>query len=334
MPTIKDVAKKAGVSITAVSFVINNVPVPLSERTKQKIREAIKELGYVPNRSARTLAKRRTETIALLFRQPLSSLSPGVPSLQILAGVGARVALSGHRLLLIPPSSTNDEEVSLARKLNRGEADGAIVVGPIRLDDPSIKQLEEMDFPIILMGYHPEAKRISCIDIDNFGGAYKGVDYLAKLGHERIGFIGSPLIYSYAVERFEGYKKALEDNGLPYREEWVSLSQTSVEEGYKSALSILRMSPRPTALFVSTGMMGVGALRAIEEEGLKVPSDIFLLTLQEFPSGLLKPLPAVLCPPFYRLGIYAVTALFAIVNKKRETPINKRLPMHLKIYSS
>lgn len=330
MPTIKDVAKKAGVSVTAVSFVINNVPVPLSERTKERIWAAIKELGYSPNRAAQSLARRRAETIAILFLQPVSNLFADIPYSQILFGVGSKIASSGLRLLLIPPLEVCEDR-PLRRKLHKGEADGVIVAGPIRQDDRRIKELEAGDLPVILIGNYKEAKKASCIDIDNFSVGYKAVDYLAKLGHKSIAFLGGPLYYSFGEERFQGYKKALMENSLPYEEENVFIGQATVEEGYRATLQLLERKERPTAIFASTGLMGVGAIRAIRDKGLSLPEDISLITLQEYPSSLMELEPTAVVPPFYRLGLIAAIALFKLINGERQPPLHRRIPVRLKI---
>jgi len=333
MPTIKDVAKKAGVSVTAVSFVINNVPVPLSERTKERIWQAIRELGYSPNRAAQSLARRRAETIAILFLQPVSNLFADIPYSQILFGVGSKIAESGLRLLLIPPLEVIQDK-PFRRKLHKGEADGVIVVGPIRQDDKRIKELEESDLPVILIGNYKEAKKASCIDIDNFSVGYKAVDYLAKIGHKSIAFLGGPLYYSYGEERFQGYKRALAENDLRFDERNVFIGEATVEEGYKATLELLRRKDRPTAIFASTGLMGVGAIRAIRDEGLAMPEDISLITLQEYPSSLMELEPTAIVPPFYRLGLVAAIALFKLINGERQPPINRRIPVKLKIGST
>ncbi len=330
MPTIKDVAKKAGVSVTAVSFVINNVPVPLREQTKERIWAAIKELGYLPNRAAQSLARRRAETIAILFLQPVSNLFSDIPYSQILFGVGSKIAGSGLRLLLIPPLEVSEDK-PFGRKLHKGEADGVIVAGPIRQDDKRIKELEASDLPVILIGNYKEAKKMSCIDIDNFSVGYKAVDYLAKIGHKSIAFLGGPIYYSYGEERFQGYKRALSDNDLPYQERNVFLREATVEEGYKATLEILGRKDRPTAIFASTGLMGVGAIRAIREKGLAVPDDISLITLQEYPSSWMELQPTAIIPPFSRLGLVAAIALLTLIKGERKPPLNKRIPVRLKI---
>ena len=333
MPTIKDVAKKAGVSVTAVSFVINNVPVPLSEKTKQRIWAAIRELGYSPNRAAQSLARRRAETIAILFLQPVLNLFADIPYSQILFGVGTKIAESGMRLLLIPPLEVS-RDLPLRRKLHKGEADGAIVVGPIRQDDKRIKELDEGDLPVVVIGNYKEAKRISCVDIDNFSVGYKAVDYLAKIGHKSIAYLGGPLYYSYGEERFAGYRKALEENGLHYDEENVFIGEATTEDGYRGTLELLQRREKPTAIFASTGLMGVGALRAIRDVGLSLPDDISLITLQEYPSSLMEIQPTAIVPPFYRLGLYSAMVLFNVINGERETPIRKRIPVRLRIGST
>lgn len=330
MPTIKDVAKKAGVSVTAVSFVINDVPVPLSERTKERVWTAVKELGYSPNRAAQSLARRRAETIAILFLQPVSNLFADIPYSQILFGVGSKIAASGLRLLLIPPLESAEGK-PLRKKLHKGEADGVIVVGPIRQDDKRVKELESNDLPVILVGNYKVAEKASCIDIDNFSVGYKATDYLAKIGHSSIAFLGGPLYYSYGEERFQGYKKALEENGLPYEEENVFLGDSPMEKGYEATLALLRRKNRPTAIFASTGLMGVGAIRAIRDNGLNLPDDISLITLQEYPSSLMELEPTAIVPPFYRLGLLAAIALFKLINGERQPPIHRRIPVKLKI---
>ncbi|MBC7328363.1 LacI family DNA-binding transcriptional regulator [bacterium] len=333
MPTIKDVAKKAGVSVTAVSFVINNVPVPLSEKTKERIWAAIRELGYSPNRAAQSLARRRAETIAILFLQPVSNIFADIPYSQILFGVGSKLAQSGLRLLLIPPIESN-EETPLRRKLHKGEADGVIVVGPIRQNDKRIKELDNSDLPVILIGNYKDAKKASCIDIDNFAVGYKAADYLISIGHKSIAFLGGPLYYSYGQERFLGYKKALEENNLPFDEENVHIAPATVEEGYNATLKLLEKENKPTAIFASTGLMGVGAIRALRDKGLHLPDDISLITLQEYPTSLMEIEPTAIVPPFYRLGLISAIALLKLINGERQPPIHKKIPIKIRIGST
>ncbi len=280
--TSRDVAERAGVSRTTVSFVLNDVPgANISEETRRRVLHAAEELGYVPDAAARSLASRRAHTLGLvLVRDPSQTAAdPFLP--QVIHGLTESTRRAGFHLLLEPVEdiSSPDTYIHLVRSK---QIDGIILSGP-RSDDQQLRALVDEGFPVVLLGQLPDHSACS-VDVDNRGAARRAVEHLIHLGHRRIGCItNAPREYTGGAERLAGYRDALQAADLPCEESLVCFGNFVAESGYQAAQFLLQEVPAPTALFVASDVVAFGAMAAIREHGLTIPHDIALVGFDDVP---------------------------------------------------
>lgn len=297
--TSQDVAKAAGVSRTTVSLVLNNVQgIQISEETRQRVIETAQEMDYVPDAAARALASRRSQIIGLfLTRNPHHIASDGFLT-QIIDGLLEASRKYGMRLL-IDIVETQHQKAAYLQLVRAKRIDGVILSGP-RFDDEALQALEEDGFPTVLMGQLP-GKKFYSVDVDNRASARMAVQHLLNLGHTQIACItNAPLSYTAASDRLEGYREALLAAGLPYDESLVRFGDFDLDSGYTQMQGLFDVSPLPTALFVASDVVAIGAKAAIREHGLEIPRDIALVGFDDVPQAryMDPPLTTVHLPAF------------------------------------
>lgn len=287
--TSQDVAARAGVSRTTVSFVLNDVKeANISEETRQRVLTAAEELEYVPDAAAQALASGRTQTIGMIFRT-YSHSTADLAHMQILQGLMEVANQVGVRLLvdIVNERDTADIYVNLSRNKR---IDGLILSDP-RADDQALYDLLNDGFPVVLLGRLPGIK-ISSIEFDNRAGARAAVDHLLSQGHSRIGFIGyAPLPFTGVAERLNGYRDALAAAGIAFDETLVRYGDRKPDTGLASTTSLLELPELPTAIFVSSDVLAFAALATIREHGLRIPEDIAVVGFDD------HPLAQFACPP-------------------------------------
>ncbi len=302
--TSRDVAKKAGVSRTTVSFVLNDVKEGnISEETRQRVLAAAKELNYVPNAAAQALAGQRTRIIGLVFSGRFQHLPTHFFLLQLMDGLLKVVQKNGLRLLVDRPG----EEQSDGNYLNLVRAkriDGLIMIEP-QSGDVGLHGLAKEGFPMVLIGNLPGVK-ICSVDVDNRGAARDAVAHLLSLGHRRIACITNAPLTSYTAteERLLGYRDALEAAGVLYDERLVRSGAYTPESGYETMVKLLDecsanpTTPLPSAVFVASDVVAFGAMSAIQQRGLRVPDDIALVGFDDVPMArfVTPPLTSVHLP--------------------------------------
>jgi DNA-binding LacI/PurR family transcriptional regulator len=280
--TSHDVAKRAGVSRTTVSFVLNGVKeANISEETRRRVLAAVEELDYVPDAAAQALASGRSRTIGIVLSRADPHPTADTPHFQIIEGLMGIARQFGVRLLIdsVGHADTADTYLDLARTKR---IDGLILSTP-RVDDHALHDLLNDGFPIVLLGRLPDVK-VCSIEFDNRGGARAATEHLLAQGHTRIGFIGyAPLAFTGVTERFFGYQDALAAAGIAADETLVRYGDYSVDSGFAATLSLLGAGDAPTALFVSSDALTFGALAALRQRGLSVPDDIAVVGFDDHP---------------------------------------------------
>lgn len=282
--TSREVAERAGVSRTTVSFVLNDVQgFQISEATRQRVLQAANELGYVPDATARSLASGRTYILGLIVCQPADHILVDAYLPQVIYGLGQVSRERGFRVLIeaIEDVSQPDTYTDLVQAKR---IDGILLSGP-RSDDQQLVDLITSDFPIVLLGWL-DIPSAHTVDVDNQTAAAKAINHLIKLGHERIACItNAPAQYTGAAQRVQGYCNALEAAGLPYTETLVRYGDFDPESGYRAMWSLLETSPRPTAVFVASDVVAFGAMAAIRDAGLCIPGDVAVVGFDDVPMA-------------------------------------------------
>lgn len=271
--TIYDVADHAGVAISTVSRVLNK-STDVSEKTRQRVLEAIEALQFRPDRKARMLAQKDTDSLAVAlptFTTPFHN--------ELLKGI--RTELRDHDIdLLLCDLGSKMRHKTLMNFLKRGAVDGLLLAG-VDMNETIASELRSLHAPVVIIGSFWD--EFDSFHWDDQAGSREAVRHLIEQGHTRIGMIctntGSPL----QSRRVAGYREALESAGLVYDPALVSSGHTtkhagySEEAGYEAMQDLLALTPRPTAVFASSDVQAIGAWKAIVDTGLTVPDDLALV---------------------------------------------------------
>ena len=312
-PSISDVAKLAAVSRTTVSYVLNNVTsIHISEPTRQRVLDAARELNYHPNAIARSLARKQTLTLALVLCVSPDRLSADAFLPGVIYGITSVTAPAGFRLLIEVVEDVTQPD-AYVRLIGEAHVDGMILAG-VRLDDTQILELRPNNFPIVLWGQLPGSD-LPSVDIDNVQAARMAVEHLITLGHERIACVtNAPLQQPESVSRLEGYQRALQTHGIAYDESLVRYGDYEERSGYEALVDLLTLPLPPTAAFVASDVVALGALRAAASAGLRVPQDLALVGFDDiqFSQYLLPPLTTVRVPA-REIGATAARMLLQLV---------------------
>lgn len=320
--TIKDIARKLNLAHSTVSRAFNNSP-GVNEKTKRKIHKLAKKLNYRPNTLARGLVSKPTNTIGLILSQVGSS---GLSN--IIRGVESWGNRNDHSVILCFSENDPDLERKQIQVLLDKCVDGIILLSCWGSHTvASLKRLKKRNVPLVLVDRYFEEIDTDYVIPDDVNGAYKAVEYLIRLEHRRIGcisftFKGSEECSSVR-DRIRGYKKALRKYNLKFEENLLkkgdSKETRSINVGYQKMKEFLRMEERPTAVFSVADLPAIGALRAIQEDGLRVPQDISLVgfTNLEISAFSNPSLTTVGCSD-YKMGEMATKLLLDRIKKNVE----------------
>lgn len=327
---IKDVAEIADVSIATVSRVLNNFP-SVKERNRRKVLQAVKELRYRPNISARRLAGVRNYTLGLIlpyFKEMFSSYYV----LQVIKGVEEEANVQGWDVLININRTNENEEAFYSRILNKTYIEGIIYAG----NKSFIPRLKNGNIPWVVINMDCNNK-LSCINIDNKEGAFKVVEHLIRLGHRKIAAItGSPYVQS-SQDRLEGYCRVLKAHRLFSKNPDYFITDGNFEKmtAYKETFKLLSGKVRPTAIFAASDEMAVGAIQAIKEHGLKVPQDIAVVGFDNNPiAEHVEPKLTTVHQPLCEMAGLAVKVLVKLANGEEKSPVKTLLKTNLVIRES
>jgi LacI family transcriptional regulator len=274
MATIKDIARAARVSVTAVSMALNNRP-GVSPQTRQRIAEIAERLNYRPNYIAKSLISRRSYTIGFLLN---SITDPFFPELA--KGIDEYANRLGYNLLLCNTRRDLQTEKKSIDMLRSKGVDG-IILATVLKHDPNILPLIKDDFPFVLVNRHsmdPALKnKINYVVLDNYRGGYMGMEHLYRLGHDRIAIITGRANTSTAILRTEGSITALTDYGAPVHRELIVEGRYQRHVAYEAAKKLIAIKDPPTAYLAQDDYMAIGIRQALFEAGLRIPEDVALM---------------------------------------------------------
>lgn len=330
--TSKDIAALAGVSRTTVSFVLNGVQgVRIPEETRRRVLDAARQLNYHPDAAARRMVSGRAQMIGLVLRQSPEQAYSDHFLPRVLQGLAQSAARFGYRTLFepLPPSQ---EERAYAALMRERHVDGLVVSGP-RSDDQDLTRIFSAGEPVVLMGQLPNAQ-IPFVDVDNRISALRATEHLLRLGHRRIGLItNAPLVYTASADRLRGYRDALEAAGITYDEALVRCGGFSPQSGEAAMYELL--DEKPSAVFVASDTVALGALRALRGQGVRVPHDLALMGFDDIPLAefIDPPLSTVRLPAF-DLGWGAAEKLIGLINGDENARADTLLDTELVIRES
>lgn len=281
-PTQADVARRAGVSQPVVSYVLGGPEAPVAPETRQRVLAAIVELGYVPDRTARNLRHRRTSTLAGIIPDITNPFYPAFER-----GVQDVAETHGFDLITYNTDGDQAKERKTLRSVREGRVAGAIVT-PFHLGLDDVLPLVWDGVALVVNGevpFDPIPVGIDQVSVDNAAAAAAAVGYLIDRGHHRIGMIAGEAGTPPREGRVRGYVRALQSRAIPLDTVLIRQGEFSVDGGYAGTGELLKLSPRPTALFAANDLMAMGALLRLREEGLAVPDDIAIVGFDDIPAA-------------------------------------------------
>jgi LacI family transcriptional regulator len=293
--TLKMVAERARVSVNTASRAINNKP-DINLKTKKRVLQIAKELGYIRNAAAVALRTRKTGTIGVVIadnRNPFYA--------EVLNGMEEAAREKNYHIILANTQRDYQKEEEAINLLLAKRVDGLLIT-PVQDKDDDIKNLIEANIPFVIVGRDFKNIEVDAVYNDEVKGGFLATDYLIKKGHERIALIDGFLYKSPARGRLEGYKKALNKYRVSLDELIISVGDINIEDGYER-----------------TRQMAFGAMRAIKEKGLRIPEDIGLVGYDDIPfSSLISPALTTIRLKKQDLGVESVKLLLSRINGNRK----------------
>jgi LacI family transcriptional regulator len=264
--TIRDVARGAGVSVATVSRVLNGSG-PVREETRRRVVSVAKRLRYTPNGAARSLSTRKTMVVGVLLPNLFGEFFS-----EVIRGIDQTAREGGYHVL-VSGAHAGRSEVEGALRAMLGRVDGLIVM-PTELNASSLSHTLPEDLPLVLLNCRTDDLPFDSLTIDNYTGAYAVTRHLVAGGHCRVALIKGGEANHDARERVRGYRQALRDGGVEWLPELEVEGDFTEVSGHRAMVSLLRLSPRPTAVFASNDSMAIGALGALREHGVAVPAEM------------------------------------------------------------
>lgn len=309
--TIYDVAREAGVSMATVSRVVNNNP-NVKPQTRKKVFEAIERLGYRPNAVARGLASKKTTTVGVVIPDISNSIFS-----EVARGIEDIANMYHYNIILCNADKKKEKEIRVINTLLEKQVDGLLFMGGTVTED-HIQAFRTSTVPIVLCGTRDDKDQFPSVDIDHEAAAYDAVKLLIGQGHSKIGMISGTLQDpANGYSRYQGYKKALEEAGLAVSEDLVRIGNYRYESGYDVMKYFLQLSDRPSSIFAATDEMAIGAIHAIQDEGLRVPEDISVISVDNIRmASMVRPLLTTVAQPMYDIGAVSMRLLTKLMNKE------------------
>lgn len=311
--TIKDIAQKTGLSIATVGRAMGEYG-RVSEATRQKVLAAARELNFSPNASAQSLKGGRTNTIGLMIANvanPFFSL--------IVRAVEDTSQANNYSVIVCNIDEDHKKESSYLSLLRSKRVDGLLVCSSFstkREMNREIVETYESEIPTVFVDRHVEGLSRPYVQTDSFHGSIMAVNYLAGLGHARIGLLSHAPSVDTLQKRVLGYKKGLADNGIKYDPKLIGANDAnSTADGFKTARRLLEGRNRPTALLATNYLITIGAILAVKELGLRIPQDVSLIGWDDFElAPAMSPPITVVTQPTYSIGSLAASTLFNMLN--------------------
>jgi LacI family transcriptional regulator len=304
MPTLRDVARLAGVSIATVSATINQTAY-VSPGLQARVRRAIVKTGYHPDGIARSLKTRTTQTLGLIISDIANPFFTA-----LVRGIEDVANAHQYTLVLCNTDERLEKEQAYVQLLRSRRVDGLIMAPAGRPRDYAGFP-QALAVPVVFIDRRVPAEADAVV-VDNAGGACEAVAYLLQLGHRRIGVIAGLPHISTSRERLAGYARAHEAAGLRPDPAWRKMGASRLEGGYRAALQLLASPRPPTAIFATNNLMAIGLMRAIAERGLQCPRDLSVACFDDFEwAAVFHPRLTTVAQPTYEMGVTAAQLLFA-----------------------
>ncbi len=328
--TIRDLANYLDLSTSTVSRALNGYE-DVAAQTRQRVEEAVVELGYYPSAAALNLRRQRTEKIGFSFSFPFSLMSDYVSGL--ITGAVIAAERQGYNLTLYP--LMDDQLTQLTQICRAREVDGLLLLGRPQMAQTTIPLLRQEGIPFVVVGRWAEDPAISFVKPDDPGGAWAVTNHLIALGHRHIGFTTRPSMGATSRDRFAGYKQALSEADIAYDESLVVETSFEPESSYQAMNQLLDLPGPPTAVFAIHDLVAVECLRAAAERGLHVPDDVAIVGFDDWRVSLTTQPPlTTVKPPLEEMGKQAMDILLQHISEPTLPPERLILPVELIVRQS
>jgi LacI family transcriptional regulator len=318
---IRELARRSGVSTATVSRALND-RAEVSEATRAKIRRLASELGYAPNEPARTLVRRRSDTIGLIWDSGQEAIGLHNPYLLgLLSAVRTALSEADYHLMLLTNPGAEDQDSAHLQAVRRHNLEGVVVL-TTPPDDRCLRVLADAGVPCAGIDTSFTGPRTVRISSDNAAGAEAAVQHLYDLGHRRIATVTGPLHLPPAAERLAGYRRACERLGLEVPPQYVTEGDFFLASGEAAGKQLLALPDRPTAIFAAGDQMAIGTMHAAADAGLSVPGDLAVVGFDDIDATtLVRPALSTVAQDQRALGEAAVEALRGLIDEEPAEPL-------------
>lgn len=319
---IKEIAKKANVSIATVSRALNEHP-GVKPETKELILKIARELDYQPSGLVKTLVRRNKDVIGFVVPEIWGEFYTDV-----INGIDEVASQEGFHLIVASSHSKRNIVESILNFMQESLVDGVILMIP-SMNEQVKEIITNSTTPIVLITGKNEWGKINTVSIDNFQGTYSMTKYLIEqLGYEKIGVIRGPDDNYDSSERLEGFMSAMLEHGLPIRNEWIILGNFDVKSGELGCSRLLALKEKPDVIFCFNDMMALGCYKYVYKVGLKIPDDVGIVGFDHILlSEMVYPTLTTVHVPKRELGLEAMNILLRLIKNKNQN----FEPQHLKV---
>lgn len=309
--TIDDVARRAGVSKQTVSRAINDKG-DISPITRERILVLVKEMGYRPNRMAQAMNTSRSHMIGLVVPDITNPFFP-----EIVRAVQDAAMENGYTTLIC--NTVNSSEIEVLNDLVTHGIDGLITFTH-RANDEAVADFADRFGPMLIINREFTHQNVTTLMVDNTAGACLAVEHLAGLGHKTIGMLSTDLATLSQTRRVQGYKEGLREAGLEFDESLLVQADPTLAGGLKAAKALLERRPDVTAIFAYNDLMGVGAIRACKDLGLKVPEEISIIGFDDIQlASMISPALSSVHVDKYEMGRKAFERIYNLIQEPAST---------------
>lgn len=322
-PTIRDVARQAGVGVGTVSRVLNDSP-SVSQATRRKVLSAIQELNFTPNPFARRLSLGKAMTIGVIvpfFTRPAF--------VERLRGIEYALVNSDYDLVLYNVETVERRNAYFRQAPRRERVDGLLIMALSPTDEDAQRFIASGVPTLLVDAFHPH---LNCIMIDDVTGGYAATQHLISLGHQRIAyisdFVNNPFDFTASRRRYEGYRQALADAGIPYNPAYHQQGDHGRAQAQEMAERLLTLPVPPTAIFAASDTQAIGVMQAAESVGCRVPEDLSIIGYDDIEIAEYLNLTTIR-QPLFMTGVEGVHLLLSIIEQPPLTPIHIQLATEL-----
>jgi LacI family transcriptional regulator len=323
---IREVARVSGVSTATVSRALNGRP-DVSEATRAKVMETARHLGYLPNQQARALVRRKSDTVGLIWdTQYVRTHGRQTFLNDLFVGLKMALADTGYNLLLLSPQSDEASVDAFVRIAGQHSLEGVALMA---VDEhlPAVDALIASGRPCVGLDIPVRGRRATYVSTDNRYGAALAVRHLHDLGHRRIAMITGPTEMLPAAERFEGYRATMAELGLDVPSAYVMRGNFFLDSGRACMERLLSLSQPPTAVFVASDLMAVGAMNAAVDAGVRVPEDMSIVGYDDIElADVVRPALTTVTQDYLAMGHAAVDLLRALIESDDDPSDGDGLP--------